>query len=200
MNFEELQKAWRSQGSDPRPTLDADLLLKEVQRNKRLFEATLFWRDVMEIGGGFLLTPLFLYRGVRDHEWPYFLMALACLGVGVFMLVDRWLQRRKKPATSDPLRACIEASLIQVNHQIWLLRNVLWWYLLPLGVGIGIFIGFIAWQLRSAGAVVFVWVGRYALICALLYWGIYWLNQRTVQKGLKPRRRELEALLASLGQ
>jgi hypothetical protein len=37
-----------------------------------------------------------------------------------------------------------------------------------------------------------------ALFLALLYWGIYWLNQFAVRRALDPRRQELETLLAGL--
>ncbi len=39
-----------------------------------------------------------------------------------------------------------------------------------------------------------------ALFVALVYWGIYRLNQYAVRKSLEPRRQELETLLAGLDQ
>ena len=146
MNLEELQKSWQSQEGQPRLTIEPDMLLKEIQRNKRNFESTVFWRDVKEVGIAFLMTAFFLYVGIRYNAWPLIVLAILVFYVGVFLLVDRILQRRKKPTLTGPLLECIEGSLNQVNHQIWLLKNVLWWYLLPPGVGIGIFIICCAWD------------------------------------------------------
>jgi hypothetical protein len=198
MNFEELQKAWQTQGLAPRLTIDADLLLKEVEHNRKSFVRTIFWRDVREVGVAIVLAPIFIHVGWKFGDWVWFLPALACLGVAAFMLWDRWAQRKKKPVKTDPLRTCIEASLIQVNHQIWLLRNVLWWYLLPLGVSVEAVFIFAAWRLWSVGLGLSLLSLSNIVGLVLLYWGIYWVNQYAVRKGFEPRRRELEALLASL--
>lgn len=198
MTFEQLQKTWQFQNRGAKVTLDADLLLRAVRRNQRGFRATIFWRDVREVSVAFLLTVYFSYHGLRHDDWASYLLALACFGVGAFMLADRFRQRRKKPAPSDPLKACIETSLDQVNHQIWLLRNILWWYLLPLGVPLLIFFGNHAWQKGRGAVEATVTFGAAVAFVALLYWGIYWLNQYCVRKDLEPRQRELESLLASL--
>ena len=198
MNFEELQKAWQSQNPGATVTINTDLLLKEVRRNQHHFWMTIFWRDAREVGVAAFLTWLFLHWAIRDREWSLYLLSFSCFGMGLFMLVDRWLQRRKRPVTNDPLRSCIEASLLQVNHQTWLLKNVFWWYLLPLAAAIGISICAGIWRTRQAGfSVMKGWV-VFVLFGVLIYWGVYWLNQFVVRKHLEPRRQELESLLASL--
>ena len=198
MNFEELQKAWQSQNPGATVTINTDLLLKEVRRNQHHFWMTIFWRDAREVGVAAFLTWLFLHWAIRDREWSLYLLSFSCFGVGLFMLVDRWLQRRKRPVTNDPLRSCIEASLLQVNHQTWLLKNVFWWYLLPLAAAIGISICAGIWRTRQAGfSVMKGWV-VFVMFGVLIYWGVYWLNQFVVRKHLEPRRQELESLLASL--
>jgi hypothetical protein len=198
MNFEELQKAWQSQNPGATVTINTDLLLKEVRRNQHHFWMTIFWRDAREVGVAAFLTWLFLHWAIRDREWSLYLLSFSCFGVGLFMLVDRWLQRRKRPVTNDPLRSCIEASLLQVNHQIWLLKNVFWWYLLPLAAAIGISICAGIWRTRQAGfSVMKGWV-VFVMFGVLIYWGVYWLNQFAVKKYLEPRRQELESLLSGL--
>lgn len=197
MNFEDMQKAWQSHDAGAKVLIDADVLLNEVRRNQQNFRATILWRDAREIGVAAIMAWLFLHWAVRDRLWPLYLVALACIGVGAFMVVDRLLQRRKQPAANDALKACVEGSLSQVNHQIWLLKNVLWWYLLPLATALAIFTGVCVWHSRHVALVV---AGGcvYLLLVVLVYWGIYRLNQCAVRKGLEPRRQELETLLASL--
>ena len=198
MNFDELQKAWQSQNPGAKVTINADVLLKEVRRNQHHFWMMIFWRDVREVGVAAFMTLLFLYLATRDRVWAGYLLSLGCFGVGLFMLVDRWLQRRKRPVTNDPLRSCIEASLIQVNHQIWLLKNIFWWYLLPILVGLGVFIVSLIWKLRHDGPFGIIFLAGYALFCGLFFWGTYWFNQYAMRKGLEPRRQELESLLSGL--
>ena len=198
MNFEELQEAWQSQDTSAKVTIRADALLKEVRRKQRQFRATIFWRDVRELGVAAFLTWLFLHWAIRDREWSLYLLSLACASVGIFMLGDRWVQRKRQPAANDSVRSCVEASLMQVNHQIWLLKNVVWWYLLPIQIGLAALIGSVAWQARSAGLAVIMGLAAFALVCGLLGWGVYHLNQIAVRKSLEPRRQELETLLSSL--
>lgn len=71
--------------------------------------------------------------------------------IAAFMLADRMRHKRQPPALGEPLRQRVESSLTQVEHQIWLLRNVLWWYLLPPALSILAFFGQVAWQARSGG-------------------------------------------------
>jgi hypothetical protein len=198
MNFEDMQAAWQSQDTGAKVTIRADALMKEVRRNQLQFRATIFWRDVREAGGSAIMAWLFLHWAIRDREWALYLLSFCCLAVGAFFLVDRWIQRRKRPAMNESLQACIEASLCQVDHQIWLLKNVFWWYLLPFQVGLGALIGSVVWQTRFAGLAVIIAATAYALVCGLVCWGVYHLNQLAVRKSLEPRRQELEALLSSL--
>jgi hypothetical protein len=180
------------------------MLLKEVRRNQRQFWATIFWRDFREVAVAAWLTWLFSHWAIRRHQWPLFIMAGICFAVGAFMVVDRLLQRKKQTPSSGSLKNCIESSLRQVNHQIWLLKNVLWWYLLPLGVGIAGLSGYTAWDLivRHSAPIHLVAapvIGN-VVIGGLLYWGIYWLNQYAVRKTLEPRQKELQLLLTTLNE
>jgi hypothetical protein len=190
MNFDEIQQVWGRQDAGGCVTIHADLLLKEVRHNQRKFESTIFWRDFRESGVAMCLVYLFGRAWVQQDDWTYGLLALACFGVGLFILVDRLRQRRRRPVMEDSLRGCLLTSLDQVRHQIWLLRNVFWWYQLPLLIPLFISI------LHEYVFVQAVLVQGFVM--ALLNWGIYWLNQAAVRKTLEPRERELEALLCSL--
>jgi Na+/proline symporter len=181
-------------------TINADVLLTEVRRNQQQFRAMILWRDAREVIGCFLLTLYFSYRYVRNNDWTDYLMALAALGVGTFMLVDHLLQRGKRPVSNDSLKSCIETSLHQVNHQIWLLKNVFWWALLPFAAAVGISIGHSVWHARNRGFAAIIIGVAAALFISLIYWGIYRVNQFAVRKCLEPRRQELKTLLTSLDE
>jgi len=203
MTFDELRRTWQSQQGVCKLNIDSDILLKEVKRNKKWFEAAVFWRDVREVGVAFIMFVFFLYCGLEQNIWSLILLALLVLGIGAFMVVDRFSAKRKHPKFNGTLISCIESSLAEIKHQIWLLKNVLWWYLLPLGIGIAVFIIHIIWETlrtfsgkHSVYALVFL--STYLVCCTLFFWFIYWLNQRAVRKELLPRKVELEGLLDSL--
>ena len=198
MSFDDLQSKWQSHDHGTRLNLDADLLLTEVRRNHRELESSLFQRDLVEVVAAAIVTGVFGYIAVLRNEWSLYLCSFGGLFVGVFLIVDRWVQHRRRPASDDSLQTCIQASLVQVNHQIWLLKNIIWWYLMPLSIGVVAFLGSIAWKERDAGLRHHIGLFIFAGVCVLIFWGVYWLNQKAAKKTFEPRRDELESLLASL--
>jgi phosphoglycerol transferase MdoB-like AlkP superfamily enzyme len=199
MNFEELQKNWQAQRPGAQVTINVEALLREVRRNQRSFGTTIFWRDAREVAACIFMTALFLTWGIQQREWSLDFLALCCLGVGIFFVADRVIQRRKQPAKNQSLQMCLEDSLREVRHQIWLLKNVFWWYLLPILVGIGTVVASKLWHQRHTELTALIGLAVfYVVFYGLVYWGVYWLNQRAFRKELEPRRLELEALLASL--
>ncbi len=205
MTFDELQKTWQSQESSFRLTIDSDMLIREVKRNKEAFESCVFWRDFREVAVAVVMVGVFLHGAFNRAEnmWivgSYVILAMTCLYVAAFFIVDHHLQRKKEPRHTDPLLACIESSLIQVNHQIGLLKNVFWWYLLPPGAGIALFLFVVNWHLFKvlSAKLVLSECLVVTLIVVLVFWGVYLLNRRAVRKDLMPRKVELESLLKTL--
>jgi hypothetical protein len=195
MDPDKYQQAWQVQSAQSRVTIDANLLLKEVQHTQRHFRATIFWRDFREIGVALLMIPLWLYLGARFAlPWSWYLTVPALVWIAGFIQVDRMRHQKQPGEPGEPLLHSVQESLAQVSHQIWLLRNVFWWYLLPCTISVLAFFAHVAWlESRDLwgflGPVLFVTV---------LYVGIYYLNQYAVRSQLEPRRQELLALLASL--
>lgn len=195
MNFEDFQKSWQSQDAAKQVSINADVLLNEIRRKQLCFRRMIFWRDVREIGVAALLTPLFIYSGWTVH-WTLYLSAFACFVVGADMWLDRLRQKKLTPDLHGSLKDCAATSLAEVSHQIWLLKNVLWNYILPLTVPMLLFFGWCVWDMRgSVGARILYLLYLFGFALAIDV-GVYWLNQYAVKKGLEPRRQELEKLLA----
>lgn len=199
MNPDNLRETWKTQSSQTRLAIDAELLLQEVRRNQRSFARTIFWRDVREVGVALALVPPWIYLGIRlTLPWAWYSIIPALLWAAGFMLVDRKRHNREPPDPGEPLRRHVEHSLAQIMHQIWLLKNVFWWYLLPLVVPMLAFLGQVAWNTRSKGwSAAFAMTFMVAVVATVLVF-VYWINQYAVRNDLEPRRRELEALLTSL--
>jgi 4-hydroxybenzoate polyprenyltransferase len=200
MDPDDLKEAWREQASRGRLTVDAARLDEEV-RKRRQFDSVLFWRDVREVGVSLVMIPVWIYMGVElSLPWAWYLAVPAFLWIAGYMLADRRIQRRREAGPGEPLRRHVESSLRQVEHQIRLLRNVLWWYLLPLAVPMLAFFGQVSWRVRAIGSwwgsFVFFTIG--AAIVVAVFAGVYKVNQVAVRDDLEPRRRELRALLADL--
>ena len=200
MNPDDLKQAWRTQTSQARLSIDADLLLNEVQRNQQSFVATIFWRDFREVAVALLMIPLWFYLGARHSSpWTWYLTVPVLIWIAGFTLVYRLRHPQAPNKPDEPLLQCVRNSLAQVEDQIWLLRNVFWWYLLPPGISITAFFAHVTWlasddwlEALGGGSILFG-------ILLALYSFIYYLNQLAVRMHLEPRRRELSTLLASLG-
>lgn len=200
MDLDTYQQAWQAHSAQTRVTVDADLLLKEVQRNQRDFRALIFRRDVVEVGVALLLLPYWFYAGITQSlPWTWYLTVPVLVWIAGFILVYR-MRHPKKPSDPDaPLLESAKNSLAEVENQIWLLRNVFWWYLLPPGISILAFFAHVSWLASNDWLEYALGFGTLSAFIVALYYLIYWLNQRAVRVQLEPRRQELLALLASLG-
>lgn len=200
MTPDKFQQAWQAQSSQTTVRVDADLLWKEVQRNQSGFRAIIFRRDVIEIGIALLLLPYWFYAGVRySLPWTWYLSVPVLAWLAGFQLAYRMRRKPTPGEPGEPLRRCVEVSMTEVEDQIWLLRNIFWWYLLPPGVSVLAFFLHVSWRAADDWL---EFLGRGSLqvgFLAALYGFVYFLNQQSVRKQLEPRRQELRALLAGLG-
>ncbi len=197
MLLDELQRTWQSQ-QDTRIRVAPMLLLRELRRNQRSFKLTIFWRDFREVFVAAALAVFFSWDNFRVDGWPWLLLAGTCVWVGGFILIDRLWRRGRAASFGDTLLGCVEASLDAVEHQIWLLKNVLWWYLLP--IAIGLLVVFVERTLSVADKNWIVWstLGGSIAFCAIVFAGVYWINQYAVRTELEPRRQELLAVRESI--
>ena len=197
MTADPLQEAWQSQ---PLPKVDADQLVREFRRGQQRFAAMIFWRDVREVGVSLLLLPVWVGMGVgMGLPWTWYLMMPGIVWIAAFMTADRMLQQRRRALPGDPLVRGVESSLAEVEHQIWLLRNVHWWYLLPLAVPMLAFFAHTFWRVSRGN----LWEAAVAtsfatVVVGGVYTWIFWINQKAVRSTLEPRRQELRSLLRSL--
>ena len=199
MDPDNLKLAWQTQTSQTRLTMDTELVLEDVRRKQQCFTAGIYWRDVREVGLSLLMVPMWIYLGVKHSSpWTWYSTVPALLWIAGYMLVDRMHHKRHSPEPGEPLRQRVESSLAEVEHQIGLLRNVLWWGLLPLVLAFLAFFGQAAWQERSGGRWTALAISIVVALGGIVFAAIYWLNQYSVRTELEPRRRELETLLRSL--
>ena len=104
MDLDRFQKAWQSQASQTRVTIDADLLHREVRRSEQTFRAMIFGRDFRELAIGLVMLPLWFYLGHRYMlPWTWWLAIPAITWVCLFIVVDRI---RHKPEPSAPENRC----------------------------------------------------------------------------------------------
>ncbi len=194
MEFEELQQIWQRQENSSRVSIEKDILLKLVRRDHEALAATLLRRDFLEIAIALILVPIWIWLGQSNGlVWTWYLVIPGMLWIAGFLSMDRWKQGKKKINPGTTLRDSVQHALAQVEHQISLLRNVAWWYLLPITIPLLVFHIHNGWVYREP------WdAASQTILVVLVMWGLYELNQYAVQKNLKPRRDELREFLDSL--
>jgi len=199
MNPDDFKQAWQTPSSQTRLTIDADLLLQEVRRNDHNFTTTIFWRDVREVGVGLMMIPVWFYMGVRMAlPWTWYLTVPGLVWIVAFLLVDRRCHRQPPAGPGESLRERVESSLTQVEHQIWFLRNVWWWYLAPLLLPGLVFVMHVGWKIRDGGWWTVLATTMMCGLVAVVMIAVYRFNLHAVRSSLEPRRLELKTLLASL--
>ena len=199
MEPDKFEQAWRSQSSHPPVTIDRNLLVTEVQRSHQTFRAKIFRRDFKEVAISLILIPVWFVMGnLMATPWTWYLMVPCLIWTAVFFLFDRIRHPQLPIEAGDSLLDGTKKSLKQVEHQIWLLRNIFWWYLLPPSIAIMAIFFHFSW-LDSNSTVGFVTLALgWFLFLVVIYGFVYWVNQRAVRKDLEPRRQELLVLIASL--
>lgn len=201
MEPDKYQQAWKTHSVQLKVTIDTDLLSKVVLESHEGFRSTIFWRDCREVGTALVMLPLWFYLGIsKSLPWTWWLTIPALIWVAGFILVDR---KRHPQRTSDPgesLVFYVKEALGHVEHQIWLLRNVFWWYLLPFCISIMAFFLQVAWNSSRTSWEFVLGAGFMGAFLFIIYGATYLLNQYAVRKQLEPRRRDLLGLVRSLAE
>jgi len=199
MSLDKYQQAWKAEASQVKVTFDANLLSKEVWKSRENFRSLIFWRDVREVGVAIWMIPgWFVLGNIIPVPWTWWLTVPVFLWIAGFILVDRKLHPQSPSGPGEPLLFYAIESLTQVEHQIWLLRNIFWWYLLPPSLSLMAFFVHVAWNGSSNGWGFALVGGGSGLFLLVIYGFIYWINQWAVRNQLEPRRQQLMKLVASL--
>lgn len=199
MKLDLYQQAWRADAARTRVTIDTESLAKEVQRSQRNFQSMIFLRDVREAGISLFMIPVWFVMGIAmSLPWTWYLTIPALIWVAGFILVDRRRHPQRSSDPGEPLLYYAKESLTQLEHQIWLLRNVFWWYLLPFCLSLMAFFVQVSWN-TSRGGFGFVLAATFlGLFLLVIYGAVYLLNQYVVRNQLEPRRQDLLKLVDSL--
>lgn len=201
MNFDDLQKTWQSPLNQPSPAqLEKDKMtfiseLRKRHRGALIFFAWIFF--VLTLFTGRLVVHLATPHPVGQaidisREWgSFFLIALPWFALAFFFkqhLSHRARHPNYERSISASVRAALEENRLTQARQKWIMMlNGTVVLLMPL----------IVFQLRSVGKAgdeitlpAFVFLPALMLSISL---GMWWHRRRT----LRPRERELEALLAT---
>lgn len=207
MNIERLQELWKNQSATLPPLPDDAALLAKIKGDSAEFDLTIRRRDRRELWAGLKYAGFFaalsLVPAARGEAWSFAVAAGSMAGVMLFLLGEKILATRSsRGLPRDTLLDELSFARREVGRQIWLLRNVAWWYVLPAQA---------AWWFFGFGiARVFPWtiplpgvIGLMACWTYFLWRGavdVCRLNREAVEKSLVPRLKELDAIATGLAE
>ena len=184
MNLDDFKQPWQQRQRD----LDGrvDHVIKKARSRMAGFDRTIWWRDMRETFVAVLMIIWFSYDLFRPQnllsKCGTGLLIASCLWI---IAVLHWARVKGKVARADlPVEDYCKAELERVDRQIWLLRNIHWWYLGPPFVAFAVIIA--AEKPDASGLIMLL------TFIVPLYGFLYWLNQVAVKNQLLPLRRELE--------
>lgn len=191
MTLDDYREAWQEQNGSLEAGPDEAELLADVQERAEAFDRKIRRRDLMELLAAVLVVPAFAYELATAGSWLTGAGALVVILSSLFILLWLWRARHRsrRPTAGRPVAERLRILRDRVDAQVELLESVLWWYFLPLGVGVVLF-------MAGQSGPWFTAVG--ALGVLLLYGWLWRLNQRAVRRDLWPRREQLTRLLRQL--
>lgn len=197
MNFDDITQVWQTQKNEDVVINDEASLKREVYKKYRKESRLLTWINFQEGIPGIFVFIYFFKKAIEStsdiRAWTMYIAAFIILGIPLFLLITTLQQKKLEMQFGESTQEEIKRSIFQVNHMIWLIENILWWYILPCffcaafyGGGIIYEKGFNSWA--------------YVLIVAgpLIFYGIYRLNLWFGRRKYMPRKQILEKLLTNI--
>jgi CubicO group peptidase (beta-lactamase class C family) len=192
MNDDELKKLWQQQPlRDPAPS--PAQVVSAMQSKTTVLRRCLDARDFRELVACAVIVIIFGVFYFTAYRAPISRLGdLIVIGSSIFIAWKIVHARRTNPP-APPGATIVEslrAELNSVRTQSQLLGSILWWYLLPLGIGILV----CTWGSPGGGLAYHI---GYTIFVIALYAFIYWLNQRARARQLLPVEAQLESLIHS---
>ena len=189
MNDDELKQLWQRQPLRA-PDVSPEQLMSAMQRQTSQLRRTLVARDLRELVACAFVIIIFGIFYFTVYLTPVSRVGDLIVIGGAIFIAWKLVHTRRTTPPAPPGATVVEslrAELNAVRAQSRLLGSVLWWYLLPLLVGVTV----ATWGLRIDPFT--------KILCTLFFIAvnafIYWLNQWARSKQLLPLEAQLESLI-----
>lgn len=191
MHDDALKELWRGQPMGARPVLPDELQMASLKRRMKSFDRTIVRRDVVEVAACLLVIAFFSWELLFREQSALSRGGCSVLIASSVFIVWTLIGSKRRWPGPDPVAPVIEAvksELGKVESQIGLLKTIVWWYLLPL------FVGVVMCHLGTALPLTIKLINL--AVTAGIFVFIYRLNQNAVTNHLQPLKGQLESLLS----
>lgn len=186
----ELKNIWKQARTQELVQLNHDKLITEMEHAHKTTEQAIKKRDRREIIVAYALMPLFLILGIKASEFLTQLGAFLMIPVLGFIIYKLKSVKKYKPASvNTPSQTYLEQLKLYYTMEMDLLKDVLYWYLIPPGICVSL----IYWGISDTELEKYLSIG----VMILMYTGIYFMNQAAVKKRYIPLLKSIEDSLAA---
>ena len=190
---QDLKNIWKSATQEELVKLDQKNLIRGMEKQHLKLEKGIRKRDKLEISVAIVLMPFFLaatfFLSSTLSKVGAFLM-LPALGFIIYRL--KAVRKYEPTAFSESTHDYLNKLKIYYTMQRDLLKEVAYWYLIPPFICISM----IYWGISSTPNEKFINIG----VAAVIYVGIYFMNQAAVRKKLDPFLEDIERELQTVNQ
>lgn len=188
---QELKDLWKGLADQEFVKLPHANLIENMETQHQVMSKSIRKRDFREVLVAALLMPIFLMAG--------FVISAPLAKLGAFLMVPslgfiiyklRSVKKYKPTELSLSSLDYFQKLKGYYTMEMDLLKEVVYWYLLPMGICLAlIFIGLSEGVGESARKIGFL---------AIVYLGIYFLNQRAVKKQFQPLLANIDKTIQDL--
>ena len=191
---DELQKLWATETPPALTEEERNMIVQKAERKLAAFDRRLQWRELREVLPAIVVSAMF---------GAYFMMSstpLARLSAVVMVAISLWIafyllrhgRGPANPSPAAPLSEYRDGVAAKFDHQIRLLSNARYWYVLPFYLG---FILYTVGNIEKHDWVVrrFDWwfMGYATAICGFTLW----LNEVVAVRRLRTERDGILSML-----
>lgn len=189
-----LRAAWVEQEIEMTANLffdDPALFANSAAEAHRKDQRQLIWLNIREVLPSLVVSFVFLVMAREStHPWALVVAGILPLLVAAFLVTSSLTHRSADQQWGESVRAQLDRRLAQLNHRVWMYRNAVWWYFLPLMVSFSLVIYGLGASLVQFGLIT---VG-YALFSLVLHR----LTRRKARSEYELEAAKLENLLTDL--
>lgn len=187
MEFEEMKKVWDSQNEETLYVINEDAMYRSVISKRkstgRVINKNEIGLLIINTGVGFLLLFDALFH--QEHIWDYLMSALMFLTV-IYLFFSRKKRKTDKQQFDRSVLGEINHAIANAMASKQLASQMLWWYILPVGVLVTIKMSYSETSLNQW----LITIGMILLGSILTRWEL--------QRCHKPRLEKLERLKEKL--
>ena len=191
MDENELKLLWSLSSTTQSVTIDEGQLLQSISKQVAMMERKVRKRDFREISVAVVM--MFFFSGVLLRI-PAVIgkVGATIIVLNCMVVIYKLLRARVKITTDNTQNALtyLDSSLKGIQKQIKLLNTVLWWYILPFGIGV--LCVYCSSGHSPQNKVI------YSLAVVMICSFTYYLNRRAVTRNLRPLEEQLKKLIKDL--